>query len=62
MKLIYTQGFSKAEKLEWKPVVFNKIIQSFRLIFDAMQEFDIGFEKKENEASVVLHRCHDVSS
>ncbi|PKS07835.1 hypothetical protein jhhlp_006443 [Lomentospora prolificans] len=23
MKLIYAQGFSKSEKLEWKPVVFN---------------------------------------
>ncbi|KAI3542949.1 guanine nucleotide-binding protein alpha-2 subunit [Colletotrichum abscissum] len=25
MKLIYAQGFSKNEKLEWKPVVFNNI-------------------------------------
>jgi guanine nucleotide-binding protein subunit alpha len=30
MKLIYSQGFSKNEKLEWKPVVYNNIIQSFR--------------------------------
>ena len=51
MKLIYAQGFSKTEKLEWKTVVFNNIIQSFRLIFDAMQELDIEFELKENEAS-----------
>ncbi len=51
MKLIYAQGFSKNEKLEWKPVVFNNIVQSFRLIFDAMQELDIPFENKENEAS-----------
>ena len=51
MKLIYAQGFSKTEKLEWKPVVFNNIVQSFRLIFDAMHELDLEFENKENEAS-----------
>jgi hypothetical protein len=51
MKLIYAQGFSKNEKLEWKPVVFNNIIQSFRLIFEAMNELDIHFSNPENEAS-----------
>lgn len=50
MKLIYTQGFSKNEKLEWKPVVYNNIIQSFRVIFDAMNELGIQFENKDNEA------------
>ena len=49
MKLIYATGFSKNEKLEWKPVVFNNIIQSFRLIFEAMQELGIEFENQENE-------------
>ncbi|OAA59050.1 G-protein alpha subunit [Niveomyces insectorum RCEF 264] len=52
MKLIYSQGFSKNEKLEWRPVVFNNIVQSFRMIFDAMQELDIPFEKKENEKNM----------
>ena len=51
MKLIYAQGFSKTEKLEWKPVVFNNIVQSFRLIFEAMNELDITFENAENEVS-----------
>jgi guanine nucleotide-binding protein subunit alpha len=51
MKLIYAQGFSKSEKLEWKPVVFNNVVQSFQLIFDAMDDLDIGFENPENEAS-----------
>ncbi len=59
MKLIYAQGFSKTEKLEWKTVVFNNIIQSFRLIFDAMQELDIEFELKENEASFPSRRVRD---
>lgn len=49
MKLIYATGFSKTEKLEWKPVVFNNIVQSFRMIHDAMKELDISFEKPESE-------------
>lgn len=49
MKLIYATGFSKTEKLEWKPVVFNNIVQSFRMIHDAMTEFNIPFEKPESE-------------
>ncbi|KLU90042.1 guanine nucleotide-binding protein alpha-2 subunit [Magnaporthiopsis poae ATCC 64411] len=52
MKLIYTQGFSKNEKLEWKPVVYNNIIQSFRVIFDAMTELGIQFENPDNEKNV----------
>ena len=52
MRLIYSQGFSKNEKLEWKPVVFNNVIQSMRLIFDAMSDFGIELEQKENEVGV----------
>lgn len=51
MKLIYAQGFSKNEKNEWKPVIFGNIVQSFRLIFDAMNEMGIMLENEENEAS-----------
>lgn len=54
MKLIYATGFSKTEKLEWKPVVFNNIIQSFRMIHDAMTEFSIPFENPESEVRSVL--------
>lgn len=52
MKLIYSQGFSKNEKLEWKPVVFNNIIQSFRLIFEAMTELEIPFAVPGNEKNM----------
>ena len=57
MKLIYAQGFSKNEKLEWKPVVFANIIQSFRLIFEAMDEMGITFADPENEVSAICWRC-----
>lgn len=49
MKLIYSQGFSKNEKLEWKPVVFSNIIQSFQIISEAMEELGIAFENPDNE-------------
>jgi G-protein alpha subunit len=51
MKLIYAQGFSKNEKLEWKPVIFSNIIQSFKTIHEAMVELNIQFEYPENEVS-----------
>lgn len=51
MKLIYATGFSKNEKLEWKPVVFNNIIQSMRQIFDAMADYGLEFENRDNEVS-----------
>ncbi|CAG9949696.1 unnamed protein product [Clonostachys rosea f. rosea IK726] len=53
MKLIYTQGFSKSEKLEWKPVIFNNIVQSFKTIHDAMNELNISFEKPESEVRLL---------
>ncbi len=51
MRLIYAQGFSKSEKLEWKPVIFNNVVQSMRVIFDAMNDCHIEYENKENEVS-----------
>jgi guanine nucleotide-binding protein subunit alpha len=54
MKLIYSQGFSRAEKLEWKPVVFSNVVQSFKTINDAMSELKIEFEKSENEVRMNL--------
>lgn len=51
MKLIYTQGFSKNEKMEWKPVVFNNVVHSFRTIFEAMKELHVPFQNPENEVS-----------
>lgn len=49
MRLIYSQGFNKNERLEWKPVVFSNIIQSFRTISEAMTELQYGFDTPDNE-------------
>ena len=53
MKLIYSQGFSKNEKLEWKPVIFSNIVQSFRVIFEAMEELDLPFDSPDNEVCFI---------
>lgn len=52
MKLIYASGFSNTEKLEWRPVVFNNIVQSMLLIREAMDELGIDFENKDNEKHI----------
>lgn len=49
MKLIYSQGFTKNERLDWKPVVFSNIVQSFRTISEAMTELNFEFDSPDNE-------------
>lgn len=51
MKLIYSQGFSKNERLEWRPVIFNNVVQSFRTIHEAMSEIGIEYKNPDNEVS-----------
>ena len=53
MKLIYSQGFSKSERLDWKPVVFSNIVQSFRTIHEAMSELNYEFDNPDNEVSAL---------
>jgi guanine nucleotide-binding protein subunit alpha, other len=55
MKLIYSQGFSKNEKLEFKPIIFNNIIQAFKTINEAMNELNIEYQDPENEVSFPRH-------
>lgn len=54
MKLIYAQGFNKNERLDFKPVIFNNIIQSFRTIAEAMGELGIEYEFPDNEVGYHL--------
>ncbi|KAK7922998.1 G-protein alpha subunit [Apiospora marii] len=62
MKLIYAQGFSKNERLEGKPVVFNNVVQSMRTIFDVMSDQGIEFENKDNEKNqAIVLADHEIS-
>jgi guanine nucleotide-binding protein subunit alpha len=58
MKLIYSQGFSRNEKLEWKPVIFNNIVQSYKIIAEAMGEHEIQFDTPDNEVSSIFPRLY----
>lgn len=59
MKLIYAQGFSKNERLEWRPVIFNNVVQSFRTINEAMNEIGIDYQNPDNEVSPrAVYRVH----
>lgn len=51
MKLIYTQGFNKIERLDFKPVIFNNIVQSFKTISEAMAEMGFEYDSPDNEVS-----------
>lgn len=53
MRLIYAQGFSKDEKGEWRAIIFNNILSAFKVILDAMEELDIGFENPQNDVSPI---------
>jgi guanine nucleotide-binding protein subunit alpha len=54
MKLIYTAGFTKSERLEVKPVILGNIVQSFRLIHDIMNEMELSFENPENNENMAV--------
>lgn len=51
MKLIYSHGFSESERLDWSPVVFSNIIQSFQTIQQVMAELNYEFDNEDNEVS-----------
>ena len=54
MKLIYCRGFSKSERLWWKPVIFRNIIEALRAIYGAMTEINYQCEIPENNVGFFL--------
>ncbi|KFX97050.1 hypothetical protein O988_05049 [Pseudogymnoascus sp. VKM F-3808] len=54
MRLIYSQGFSKSEKEEWRAIIFNNILTAFRVILDAMEELEIPFADQFNSQFITL--------
>ena len=49
MKLIYAQGFSKAEREDCRSTIFSNLVTAFRTIFKAMDELDLNFENPDND-------------
>ncbi|EWC43699.1 guanine nucleotide-binding protein alpha-2 subunit [Drechslerella stenobrocha 248] len=54
MRLIYAAGFSKADREQYRGIIFTNITESMRLILEAMEIYSIPFEKAENEQYVGL--------
>lgn len=43
MRVIHAGGFSKAERKQWRVVIFNNLVNAFEIIFSAMQEQGLAF-------------------
>lgn len=49
MKLIHASGFSKSDRDEYRVIIFSNLLQSLKLILEAMEGFELTFELAENE-------------
>lgn len=47
MRVIHAGGFSKAERKQWRVVIFNNLINAFEIIFSAMAEQALPFDRTE---------------
>ncbi|KAF8536800.1 guanine nucleotide binding protein, alpha subunit [Trichophaea hybrida] len=54
MKLIHASGFSKNDREDHKVIIFTNLLDSLKIILEAMENYDLGLEKPENEAYVDL--------
>ena len=50
MKLIHDNGYSNEEKLAFKEIIFSNVIQSMKVILDAMKMLNIALANSSNEA------------
>ncbi|TWU77769.1 hypothetical protein ED733_008667 [Metarhizium rileyi] len=49
MKIIYSRGFPTQERHWWRRIIFQNIVETFGLINDAMTDFALEFDNRENE-------------
>ncbi|KAF3940484.1 hypothetical protein ABW19_dt0206171 [Dactylella cylindrospora] len=54
MRLIHTAGFSKADRDQYRVIIFTNIAGSMKLILEAMDQYQIPFERSENEQYVAM--------
>ncbi len=48
MKLLYAEGFPNSEREEWRATIFSNLINAFKVILDAMEEYGIDFGNPAN--------------
>ncbi|PUU74549.1 guanine nucleotide binding protein, alpha subunit [Tuber borchii] len=54
MKLIHASGFSKNDRDDYRVIIFSNLLNSFKIILEAMESYDLTFQNEENEAYVEL--------
>ncbi|KAL7272779.1 G-Protein alpha subunit [Rhizina undulata] len=54
MKLIHAAGFSKSDRDDYRVIIFSNILNSLKVILEAMEALHLTFENKENEAYIDL--------
>lgn len=48
MRITHSGGFTKAERDQWRHIIFHNLIDAFRNILIVMQELEIEFEDDTN--------------
>lgn len=51
MRVIHAGGFNKAERRQWRAVIFSNLVNAFQVIISAMQDQETDFEDEENMVS-----------
>jgi hypothetical protein len=49
MKLLYASGFSVAERKSYRPIIFSNILNSLRIVLEAMMFYGLTLEIPEGE-------------
>jgi hypothetical protein len=55
MKLLYASGFSMAEKKNYRRIIFFNILNSLRVVLEAMVFYGFTFETEGNKVLFLAH-------
>jgi guanine nucleotide-binding protein subunit alpha len=55
MKLLYASGFSVAERKTYRRIIFFNILNSFRVVLEAMAFYGLTFETEGNKVLFLAH-------
>jgi len=54
MKLIHASGFSKNDRDDYRVIIFSNLLNSFKIILEAMESYDLTFQNEGNEVRYLL--------
>ena len=54
MKIINQNGYSTDELRSWRIIVYRNIIESAQALVQAIQNFELTFDKNENSVNMIL--------